>query len=264
MLQSRSLGQFFTPPEVVDLAFAVLSWLEPGVSEGRLVDLSCGEGAFLAGALRHGLAPERVYGLDVDPRLPAVWAEAFAHRQRPRLAVADGLRGPMAPHFDVAVGNPPFGGNPDEALLPELTAAYGWWQLGRRSPTSFPRDLWFLERSLALLRPGGLLAMVLPEGFLANRRWRPQREAMLQVTQLEAVIGLPRSVFRASRTTVKTCLVVARHQPPAPDHRVRLAELDEAGLRAPAALLAAWAEGHTIAAEAPWRHHRPQEHNGAG
>ena len=253
MLQSRPLGQFFTPPEVVDLAFAVLAWLEPDVARGRLVDLSCGEGAFLAGALGHGFAPGRIYGLDVDPRLLPVWQEAFPPPERPHLGVADGLLGAMGGGFDVAVGNPPFGGSPDGALLPDLMLSYRWWRLGRRTPTSFPRELWFLERSLGLLRPGGLLAMVLPEGFLANRRWRPQREEMLRTVQMEAVIGLPRSVFRVSRTTVRTCLVFARRQPASPGHEVRLAELETDEIGQPKVLISAWEAGQVIATEAPWR-----------
>jgi len=258
MRPSRSLGQFFTPPAVVDLAFAVLGWLEPRVRTHSVVDLSCGEGAFLAGALRHGFAAENVYGLDVDARLPAVWREAFADG-RPHLALADGLLGDGAEQFDVVVGNPPFAGAPDAAQLAELTMTYHWWRLGGRSPASFPRELWFLERSLQVLRPGGLLALVLPEGFLANRRWRPQREAMLRETQMEAVIGLPRSVFRNSGTTVKTCLVCARKQAAAADHRVRLAELDDADLHDPQALLQAWQERRVVASDAPWRQHRADQ-----
>jgi type I restriction enzyme M protein len=254
MQLSRPLGQFFTPPEVVDLAFAVLTWLQPDLEQGRLLDLSCGEGAFLAGALRQGFRPECVYGLDVDARLLAVWRDLFPTPARPRLALADGLRGPMAGDFDVVVGNPPFGGGPEPALIPELTVAYEWWRLGGRAPAAFPRELWFLERSLRLLRPGGLLALVLPEGFLANRRWRPQREAMLSAVQMEAVVGLPRSVFRASRTTVKTCLIFARRQPPAADHMVRLAELEPDELAMPEVLLEAWERGVAQASpERPWQ-----------
>ena len=253
MLPSRPLGQFFTPPEVVDLAFTVLAWLQPDVTRGRLVDLSCGEGAFLAGALRHGFAPRRVYGLDCDPRLLPVWQEAFPLPQRPRLSLADGLLGPLEGRFEVAVGNPPFAGSPDDALLPDLMLAYRWWRLGTRGQASFPRELWFLERSLGLLRPGGLLAMVLPEGFLANRRWRPQRQELLRIAQMEAVIGLPRSVFRDSRTTVKTCLVFVRRQPPTAGHRVRLAELDEGELGQHQVLLRAWEGRQVIASTAPWR-----------
>ena len=250
---SRALGQFFTPPQVVDLALAVLAWLQPRVSEGRLLDLSCGEGAFLHGALRYGFAAERLYGLDADPRLPALWASAFPPPQCPHLALADGLLGPGGGSFDVVVGNPPFAGGPDERHLAHLMAQCHWWRLSHaQRPLGLPRELWFLERSLGLLREGGLLAMVLPEGVLANRRWRKQREDLLARCQLEAVIGLPRSVFRASRTTVKTCLIFARRQPAAPGHLVRLAELAADEIARSQDVIAAWQRREPVAEGTPW------------
>jgi type I restriction enzyme M protein len=253
MRPSRALGQFFTPPAVVDLAFAVLAWLRPDCATGCLLDLSCGEGAFLQGALWHGFAAERLYGLDADPRLPALWASAFPPPRRPHLALADGLLGPLSPSFDLVVGNPPFAGSPDEAHAEHLRAQYRWWRLSHaKRPLGLPRELWFLERSLGLLREGGLLAMVLPEGILANRRWRRQREDLLARCQLEAVVGLPRAVFRASRTTVKTCLLFLRQQPPAPGHVVRLAELDAEEIARPAQVIAAWQNGQTVAEGKPW------------
>lgn len=254
MLSSRALGQFFTPPEVVTLAFEVLAWLQPKVAEGTLIDLSCGEGAFLQGALEHDFAPQRLYGLDADAQLIPTWRERFAAGSGPHLALADGLLGPMEECFDVVVGNPPFAGGPEPDHLPYLTMHYEWWRLSHpRRPQGLPRELWFLERSLRLLRAGGLLAMVLPEGFLANRRWRHQREDLLRRYQLEVAIGLPRSVFRASRTTVKTCLIFVRKVTPSPQHRVRLAELEADELAQPRGLLQAWKHNETIAGEAPWR-----------
>jgi len=131
---------------------------------------------------------------------------------------------------------------------------YGWWRLShRRRPQGLPREWWFLERSLGLLREGGLLAMVLPEGVLANRRWRGQRADLLARCQLEAAIGLPRSVFRASRTTVKTCLLFLRRQPPQPGHIARLAELDPTELAHPEALLAPGRRGPPFAEGVPGR-----------
>ncbi len=194
-----------------------------------------------------------LYGLDVDRQLLPVWQAQFPPPTRPHLALADGLLGTMPAAFEVVVGNPPFGGSPDPAALPDLMMAYHWWRLSRRGGGSFPRELWFLERSLRLLRPGGLLGLVLPEGFLANKRWRPQREELLRTAQVEAVIGLPRSVFRGSRAAVKTCLIFVRQQAPAAGHVVRLAELDDEDLLCPAALIAAWDAGAVQATEAPWR-----------
>jgi type I restriction enzyme M protein len=110
-----------------------------------------------------------------------------------------------------------------------------------------------LERSLELLKPGGLLAMVLPEGLFANRRWRSQRREILRQYQVEALVGLPRSVFRASRAAVKTGLLFLRKTAPSPGHQVRLAELSAIDLEAGAAeLIEHWTAGRSKAEGRPW------------
>jgi len=123
----------------------------------------------------------------------------------------------------------------------------------QQSPPSLPRELWFLERSLHLLRPGGLLALVLPEGVFANKRWEPVRAALFAATQVEAVIGLPRETFRAGGATVNTCLLIARKGPTSAGHQARLAEVAVEEIpQAAAVLRAAWEQGQTLAAGEPW------------
>lgn len=252
MERSRSLGQFFTPAAVVDLCFGLLEWLQPGMAAGRLLDLSCGEGAFLQGALRAGFPSAALYGLDADPRLPEVW-RAQGLVGEPHLALTDGLVGSGEALFDVVVGNPPFGGGSDPEHDQYVAQHYHWWRLGKRRQPDLPRELWFLERSLRLLKGDGLLGMVLPEGFFANRRWRPQREALLGLYTVEAIVGLPRSVFRDSRAAVKCALLFVRKAPPVTGHRVLLAELDACELdQAAGTLIAAWEQGRPVHSARPW------------
>lgn len=249
MLQDESLGQYFTPAAVVDLAFAILGWLSPSLTDGRLADLSCGEGAFLSGALRAGFCPWRLYGLDADPRLAAVWRENGL--EGAHLAVTDGLVGGGEGLFEVVVGNPPFSGAPDPRHLDQLCGNYGWWRLSRR-PERLPRELWFLERSLRVLADDGLLVMVLPEGIVANDRWVQHRGEIWRDHTVEAVVGLPRSVFRRSGTTVKTCLLVVRKRCPQAGHQVRLVELAEGETGMAGAILSAWTGQTEVDEGVPW------------
>ncbi|NPV48022.1 MAG: N-6 DNA methylase [Armatimonadetes bacterium] len=260
MQSRRHLGQYFTPSAVVDLAYDLLEWLAPSLTQGYLVDPSCGDGAFLQGALRAGFAPRRLYGCDMDPALATVWNTlGLRSAGGPHLAVCDGLIGGAEGAFDVVVGNPPFAGS---QALPADVAERGrfrWGQLVRQRqwPPRLPRELWFLERSVHLLRDGGLLAMVLPSGIFANRRWEPLRAALFAEVQVEAIVGLPRETFRASGAVVRTCLFVARKTPLAPGHRVRLAELEAEELsQASATLRKAWERQETIAAAEPWSRQR--------
>jgi len=73
-----------------------------------------------------------------------------------------------------------------------------------------PTELIFVERCLSLLKPGGCMGIVLPDGNLNNpslswlRRWAEGRAKLL------AVVSLPEETFRSSNATVKASLVFMR------------------------------------------------------
>jgi type I restriction enzyme M protein len=73
-----------------------------------------------------------------------------------------------------------------------------------------PTEIIFLERCLNLLKPGGRMGIVLPDGNLNNpslswlRRWAEGK------AKLMAVVSLPEETFRSSNATVKASLVFLR------------------------------------------------------
>ncbi|MBK5965797.1 restriction endonuclease subunit M [Thiocystis minor] len=73
-----------------------------------------------------------------------------------------------------------------------------------------PTELIFVERCLNLLKPGGRMGIVLPDGNLNNpslawlRRWAEGK------AKLVAVVSLPEETFRSSNATVKASLVFLR------------------------------------------------------
>lgn len=209
-MHRRTHGQFFTPAPVVACCYDLLArHLVPGA---QIVDPACGDGAFLRGALERGLTPpERLHGCDVDPALVALLQAAGLTQVRQ----ADGLASDSQPAgaFDLVVGNPPFG----------VTTAAG----DRRGLASEVR---FLLRALELVRPGGLVALVLPSGVLANERLRALRAELLERTSVLAVLGLPRQTFSRTGTSALCSLVLLRAAPAAPGHAVffaSAAHLDE-------------------------------------
>ena len=81
-------------------------------------------------------------------------------------------------YFDAILTNPPFGDNiqiDDPHILEQFQVAA--LNAGGRRRSSVPPDQLFIERCLQLLRPGGRLAIVLPDSILTNpgmtglRRW---------------------------------------------------------------------------------------------
>lgn len=75
-----------------------------------------------------------------------------------------------------------------------------------------PPQVLFVERCLSLLKPGGRLGMVLPESLLSNKSYRYVVQYLLNNAVIQAVIGMPESLFKTSAkggTHTKTCLLVA-------------------------------------------------------
>lgn len=150
--------------------------------------------------------------------------------------------------FDLVLTNPPFGSNvgsdqkvggSDETRVPNDEAyltrcrerGYGpaWEESHQRlldaaaaktpildlfeigkAKNNRPTELIFVERCLNLLKPGGRMGIVLPDGNLNNpslawlRRWAEGKAKLL------AVVSLPEETFRSSNATVKASLVFLR------------------------------------------------------
>lgn len=158
------------------------------------------------------------------------------------------INGIFNARFDLVLTNPPFGSNvgadqkvggSDETRVPTDDAylqrcherGYGepWeeshhrllqaatsktpildlFEIGK-GKNNRPTELIFVERCLNLLKPGGRMGIVLPDGNLNNpslawlRRWAEGHAKLL------AVVSLPEETFRSSNATVKASLVFLR------------------------------------------------------
>jgi hypothetical protein len=128
--------------------------------------------------------------------------------------------------FDLVVGNPPW--LRAEEVPPELrrrlAGRYRWWRAGGAGYANRP-DLAvaFLERSLELARPGGMVALLVPAKVASAGYGRAVRHGIATSATLVAVADLtgdPRASFEA---TVYPLALVVRKAAPPPRHRVRIA-----------------------------------------
>jgi type I restriction enzyme M protein len=116
---------------------------------------------------------------------------------------------------DLIVTNPPFGkgpglkvDNPDILKQYELTR-YGLD--GNRSRKSLPPEQLFIERAYQWLKPGGVLAIVLPDSILTNPGLQFIREWILEKFVVVASVELPIETFVAfGGTGTQTSLLVLR------------------------------------------------------
>ena len=132
----------------------------------------------------HGDGSSNVFRVD-SVRSPGEWGD------EPRLTVPYGAS-------DVVFTNPPFGGNAkiDDGHILDQYELSAW---DARSPRSvLPAEQLFVEASLKFVKPGGYLAIVLPDGILNNPSLSFIRTWILRRSKVIASVNLPKTTFKAS------------------------------------------------------------------
>ena len=140
--------------------------------------------------------------------------------------------------FDIILTNPPFGASveaSDVVHLPpvdeETEARYrrdygalyeeaqrrirakegkpisSLFELPKGEKSKIKTEILFIERCLDLLKPGGRLGIVLPEGIFNNPSLAYVREFCEDRAYIRAVVSLPQETFYASGATVKASLL---------------------------------------------------------
>lgn len=106
--------------------------------------------------------------------------------------------------FDVLMTNPPFAGDiKDSRILHQFDLAQkqkGKWH------SKVGRDILFIERNLEFIKPGGRMAIVLPQGRLNNARDKDIRNYIAEHARILAVVGLHGNTFKP-HTGTKTSIV---------------------------------------------------------
>lgn len=140
--------------------------------------------------------------------------------------------------FDIVLTNPPFGANVEESDIIEESHVTVPEEVERRYKNEYgdlyqeainkikasigkpisslfdlPKtgkiktEILFIERCLALLKPGGRLGIVLPEGIFNNPSLAYVREYCEDRAYIRAVISLPQETFFSSGASVKASLL---------------------------------------------------------
>ena len=115
-------------------------------------------------------------------------------------------------NFDILMANPPFAGDLDnEEQLDQYDLSLG--ASGRRQ-NKMDKDILFIERNLNFLKPGGRMAIVLPQSRFNNSGDKYVREYILERCRLLAVVGLHTNVFKPHTATKTSVLVVQKWTAP--------------------------------------------------
>lgn len=105
-------------------------------------------------------------------------------------------------HFDIVMANPPFAGDITNENL------YKSYELGK---AKISRDILFIERNLNMLKDGGRMAIVLPQGRFNNSSDKYIREFIAERARILAVIGLHSNVFKPHTGTKTSVLFLQKY-----------------------------------------------------
>jgi len=110
--------------------------------------------------------------------------------------------------FDVLMANPPFAGDIREHRMIskyDLTL-----KANGKYEDKVGRDILFIERNLNFLKPGGRMAIVLPQGRFNNSSDKRIREYIAERCRILAVVGLHGNTFKPHTGTKTSVLFVQK------------------------------------------------------
>jgi type I restriction enzyme M protein len=111
-------------------------------------------------------------------------------------------------NFDVLMANPPFAGDIKQT---DMLAPYDLAHKPTgKSESKIGRDLLFIERNLDFLKPGGRMAVVLPQGRFNNSSDQRVRRYIAERCRILAVVGLEGNTFKPHTGTKTSVLFVQK------------------------------------------------------
>lgn len=190
----------------------------------------------------HNLSFNYIYGTDANPRMARTAKMNMIMHGDGHGGVHhhDGLlnvNGIWDERFDVIITNPPFGSRvdkdikiteadrfTDESKINAYIKRYGeeyrtalkqvndhigeslldQFEVGKLSGLT---EVLFIDRCINLLKPGGRMGIVLPEGVLNNSNLQNVREYFEGRAKILLIVSIPQEVFMAAGATVKPSLV---------------------------------------------------------
>ena len=179
--RASTLNAFYTSPTVIKAMYKALSNM--GLSKGNVLEPSCGVGNFM------GLVPEsmeniKMYGVELDSVSGSIAQQLY---QKNKIAV-QGFETMQFPDsfFDCVVGNVPFG----NYKVPDK----------RYDRHNFLIHDYFIAKSLDLVRPGGVVAVVTSSGTMDKKDFSV-REYLANRADLVGAIRLPNNAFQRNANT---------------------------------------------------------------
>jgi len=229
-------GVVLTKPHVVRLILDLAGYQpERDLSRLRLLEPSCGHGAFLVQAVdrlllsaaKHGVRADElsqaIVAYDIDPghvssareKVVAVLVDAgvgrgLANKLATRwIQCADFLLAPLPADIDCIVGNPPY------VRIEQISVALATEYRSRYKSIFDRADLYvaFIERALSLLSERGVLSYICADRWVLNKYGAPLRALLSERYRVQSYIDLHRaSPFESAVIAYPSIFVIGRGQ----------------------------------------------------
>jgi type I restriction enzyme M protein len=112
--------------------------------------------------------------------------------------------------FDILMTNPPFAGTVKEK---EILRLYHLAERHGKFVKDIGRHILFIERSLQFIRPGGRMAIILPQGIMNNTNAEIIRRFIMDEARILGVVGLHVNTFKPHTGTKTSVLLLKKHTP---------------------------------------------------
>jgi type I restriction enzyme M protein len=231
-------GQFFTPEPIMDFC---VSMLQPKPGD-MIIDPACGSGGFLMSALKYmqnthkeintkKLISENLFGLDINKSISRIAKMKLILESNNdtnifclnSLEDLDSLKFLLKNQegFDIVLANPPFGAKiTSSTILSGFDLGFKWKNhedVYHKTKSVYPNqnaEILFIERCLQLLKEGGRMAIVLPNGNLENPSLEYLRYYIKLKAKIMAIVNLPEDAFIPFGTGVKTSVLFLEKETP--------------------------------------------------
>ena len=228
--EGKSGGQFFTPPEIVNLCVRLVDEFEDGMT---FHDPTVGSGGMLIESARYYREEQggdetklRFTGQEINPDIAAIAEMNLSiHGLNGEIEREDSLSKPAftdedkneLTRFDRVLANFPFSANWDKDGLQD--DPYGRFDWHEKLPRADRGDYAFImSMAKQLKRPerdeaGGKAAIVIPHGVLFRKHEGRYRKPMLENDMVEAIVGLPENLFQ--NVSIPSAVLVLNTDKPA-------------------------------------------------
>ena len=211
----RGLGIFLTPSPVVQM---IVNYLNPN-PKLKILDPACGSGTFLIEILKYfriknnnrKSALLHIFGFEKNPKMLLLSKLNLSHIKNVVFndQLMDTIKCTKNDIFDLIVTNPPFGVHLDSrhynfSLYKTCQDDFGY---SLKTQTS---EIVFMEKCLQLLKPNGMLAIVVPRSIITNNNLQKARIILSAYGYIEAIINMPPETFTFSGTQTATSILFIR------------------------------------------------------